>query len=199
MPPPILYYVRHGQTDWNVEQRLQGRRDVPINAVGRMQATHCGAMLRDLFARDGHRAADVDYVSSPLRRARATMELMRAALGLEPGGYAVDERLMEISFGRWEGMTLAEIARSEAAALAARDRDKWSFTPPDGESYADVTRRIGAWYASITRDSVIAAHGGTARALIAHLGIMPAAEAPLANIENGVVYVFAGATMARFA
>ena len=51
-PPPTLYYIRHGETDWNVAGRLQGRHDVPLNARGRAQAAHCGGVLRDLFARD---------------------------------------------------------------------------------------------------------------------------------------------------
>jgi probable phosphoglycerate mutase len=198
MTRPILYYVRHGQTDWNVVQRLQGRRDVPINATGRSQGTHCGHVLRDLFERDARTAAELGYVSSPLRRARETMELMRATLALPPDSYSIEERLIEISFGEWEGLTLAEVQSRDAAALAERERDKWSFTPPGGESYAAMAKRVGAWEASVTRDTVISAHGGVARALIAHLGIMAPEEAPLADIENGVVYVFAGATMTRY-
>ena len=84
MRRPTLYYVRHGLTDWNVEQRLQGRRDVPLNRDGRAQALRCGEILRDLLVRDGRAPDSCDYVSSPLIRARETMELMRAALGLEP-------------------------------------------------------------------------------------------------------------------
>ena len=82
MPRPTIYYIRHGETDWNVAGRLQGRRDVPLNARGRAQAAHCGEILRDLFARDGRDPAGLDYVSSPLGRACETMELARAALGL---------------------------------------------------------------------------------------------------------------------
>ena len=64
--PPTVYYIRHGETDWNVAGRLQGRHDVPLNGRGRAQATHCGDILRDLFARDGRNRAELDYVSSPL-------------------------------------------------------------------------------------------------------------------------------------
>jgi broad specificity phosphatase PhoE len=196
---PVLYYIRHGETDWNVEQRLQGHLDTALNARGRGQASHCGDVLRDLLARDGRAADDCAYVSSPLTRARQTMELVRAALNLDPSAYALDDRLIEISFGAWEGLTLSEIAARSPQALAERERDKWGFYPPDGESYRDVTKRVGAWYATLVRDTVVAAHGGVARGLIAHFNILPHEEAAHADIAHGIVYVFAGGTMARYA
>src|SRR5262245_52127631 len=103
MAPPTLYYIRHGETDWHVAGRLQGQRDVPLNTRGRAQASHCGNILRELFAPSGRDPADLDYVSSPLGRARETMELTRVALGLSPNGYHLEPRLAEISFGDWEG------------------------------------------------------------------------------------------------
>jgi broad specificity phosphatase PhoE len=197
-PTPVLYYIRHGETDWNVERRLQGHHDTMLNARGRMQAAHCGALLRNLFKRNGCAAADCGYVSSPLSRARETMELVRAALGLDPRRYDIDDRVIEISFGDWEGLTIDEIKIRAAAALDARERDKWDFKPPGGESYRDVAARVGAWCASVTRDTVVAGHGGVARALIAHFRILPPEQATHADIVHGVVYVFAGGAMARY-
>jgi probable phosphoglycerate mutase len=101
MPKPVLYYVRHGLTEWNRQQRLQGRHDVPLIAEGRIQATRCGEILRALLARTGRVPGDLVYVSSPLMRARETMELVRAALGLPAAEYDVDARLAEIAFGDW--------------------------------------------------------------------------------------------------
>lgn len=199
MPRPVLYYVRHGQTDWNVERRLQGQHDIPLNALGRAQATQCGRILGDLFARDGRRAGDFEYYSSPLGRARMTMELMRKELGLDPHPYLTDARLMEMSFGRWEGFTVDELRKHEARALAARERDKWEFVLPGGESYAQLLVRVRAWYETVERDAVVAAHGGVARALIAHLGIALPQHAAADDIGQGVVYVFAGNQMTRYA
>jgi probable phosphoglycerate mutase len=196
---PILYYVRHGETDWNVEQRLQGHRDTALNARGRIQAAHCSGVLADLLACGGRAAVDCAYVSSPLKRALETMELLRAGLQLPAQDYAVEGRLIEISFGDWEGLTLAEIEARWPNAVAERERDKWGFTPPGGESYRDVTARVGAWYATVTRDTVVTAHGGVGRALIAHFNILPHQEAAHADIVHGVVYVFAGGTMAKYA
>jgi broad specificity phosphatase PhoE len=196
---PVLYYVRHGETDFNLEGRLQGRRDTELNAHGRRQAAECGTLLHDLFTRDQRQARDFVYISSPLKRARQTMEVLRATLGLDPPGYDIDERLVEIAYGDWEGLTLSEIETRTAGVLAQRDRDKWDFAPPGGESYRQLATRIGDWYASLTRDAVVAAHGGGVRALMTLFHILPEEEATHAQIEQGVVYVFSDGTMSRHA
>ena len=185
-----LYFVRHGETDWNREGRLQGQRDIELNAVGRRQAAACGAILGDLLRRIGRRPDEFAYVSSPLSRARETMVLMREGLGLDPAPNQIDPLLQELSFGDWEGETIAEIRARDPAALAARERDKWSFEPPHGESYARLSERVGAWYASLKQDTVAVAHGGTARALMVVLGLVPSTTAPLIEVQQGVVYAF---------
>ena len=196
---PTIYYIRHGETDWNVAGRLQGRRDVPLNARGRAQGTHCGGILRDLFARDNRDPNSLDYVSSPLKRASETMELLRAALGLPGDDYRRDARLAEIAFGEWEGFTIAQLHEQDPARIAQREHDKWHFLPPGGESYEMVSVRMRDWYESLSRDTVATAHGGTARGLIAFLGIAKPAAAPLLDIAQGVVYVFAGENLTRYA
>jgi probable phosphoglycerate mutase len=139
------------------------------------------------------------YVSSPLLRARETMELVRVVLGLDPRAYAIDDRLMEISYGAWEGLTLAEIQVRDPDVLLRRERDKWDFQPPGGESYRDVAKRVGDWYASATRDTVVAAHGGVVRALMANFHLLPEEQATHANVLHGVVYRFSDGTVARYA
>jgi probable phosphoglycerate mutase len=197
MSPPTLYFVRHGVTDWNQERRLQGQQDIPLNALGREQASRCGVLLRDLLARNGRSVAEFDYVASPLGRARETMELMRAQLGLDPESYRTDARLMEMSFGRWEGFTFAELQATEAEALSARERDKWGFVLPGGESYAQLAVRVREWYAGVERDTVVAAHGGVCRTLIADLGLERPEVASAGEIGQGCVYVFSGEGLAR--
>ena len=88
---PLLYYIRHGETDWNVEARLQGGRDIPLNANGRAQATHSGEVLRELLAHDALDPASLDYIASPLGRTRETMERVRTALALDPELLFLDE------------------------------------------------------------------------------------------------------------
>src|SRR5579872_1470078 len=106
LPQPVLYFVRHGETDFNAAQRLQGQYETSLNARGREQAQMCCGVLTGLFARDGIAAGKMAYVSSPLNRARETMEIVRRGLKLDPQAYATDNRLMEISYGAWEGLTL---------------------------------------------------------------------------------------------
>jgi len=124
MGPRIVYYVRHGETDWNVDGRLQGRRNGSLNARGRAQAARCGNILRELFESAGRNSHDLDYVSSPLGRACETMELMRSTLGLPLNGYRVESRLAEISFGDWEGFTIAQLHTRDPQRIAAREQGK---------------------------------------------------------------------------
>ncbi len=196
---PVIYYLRHGETDWNVAGRLQGRRDIALNARGRTQAVRCGEILRELFARAGRQPSSYDYVSSPLTRARETMALARAELGLAAQGFRTDEALSEISFGDWEGFTIRQLRERDPQRIAQREHDKWHFLPPGGESYEAVSKRMHAWYRSLTRDIVVAAHGGTARGLFAALGIARPAAAPLLDIAQGVVYVIEGEQLTRHA
>jgi broad specificity phosphatase PhoE len=200
MSPPLFYFIRHGETDWNAEGRLQGQHDTPLNRTGLAQAVRCGEILRALLEREGHDPAGFDYVASPLVRARKTMELIRTELALDPFSYRTDARLAELSFGRWEGFTFAELKAREpdTLTLATREHDKWAFVPPGGESYAHLLTRVRGWLATVARDTVVVAHGGVARTLIVHFGIEPPAAAPVQNIEQGVVYQFAPGRLTRF-
>jgi probable phosphoglycerate mutase len=128
-----ILLARHGETQWNVEGRYQGKTfDIPLSEAGRAQALALGRRLRGLAI---HRA-----VASPLLRARQTAEL---ALGDRAAMLAFDPRLVELSHGEWEGRLAAEI-QAEQPDL----RRAWRETPhlvrlPGGESFRDVEAR--AW------------------------------------------------------
>jgi broad specificity phosphatase PhoE len=195
---PTIYYMRHGETDWNVEGRLQGGIDTPLNALGVGQAAHAGRVLADLLARHRLDASKLAFVASPLQRARVTMEIVRSELGLPASGYTLEDRLREIGYGHWEGSTLAQAKVSHPELYAGRERDKWAALPPGGESYASVELRMRDWYDSQKADTVAVAHGGTARALMVALGIETAARASDLYIEQGVVYVFADGRVTKY-
>lgn len=185
-----LYFLRHGETDWNAVGRLQGQKDIPLNARGRAQADQAGKTLKKLLASAGLSPADLPFQASPLGRTRETLELARLALGLPAEGGRFDDRLKEFTFGRWEGLTWPEACAAEPDLAAARDRDKWSFRPPGGESYADLAERIKPWLAEQSGPSVVVSHGGVARALMHLIGGLSEARAPNADIWQGRVLVF---------
>jgi broad specificity phosphatase PhoE len=189
--------MRHGETDWNAERRLQGGRDIPLNNRGRRQAAQCGDTLRELIADGGKTPAAFAFASSPLSRARETMEIARRVLGLPAEHYGVDPRLAELSFGRWEGMTYREVGALDRPALVTRERDKWSFRPPGGESYADLLVRVQAWHAGVNGNIIVAAHGGVARVMMVMFGVRTPAEAPHGDVEQGVVFEFAPGEMRK--
>ena len=184
-----IYVIRHGQTDWNAEARLQGQKDIPLNETGRGQANQNGKALAELL---GDETRLFDFISSPLSRTRETMERVRAAMGLTPELYRTDDRLRELSFGDWEGKTLKEVGEERPELLAEREKDKWSFVPPgdEAESYEILSWRIGAWLKEIVGPTVCVAHGGVIRALFRVVANTPTAEASeLAIPQNNILRI----------
>lgn len=160
----MVYVIRHGQTDWNAIRRMQGRKDIPLNDLGRAQAVANGKTLSGIL---GASASDFDFVASPLGRTRETMELLRGAMGLDPQAYRTDDRLIEVCFGDWEGHTLPELKLTQREKVKARKAAKWDFIPPgdDAESYEILSWRVGAWLSSIDRQTVCVCHGGVIRSI----------------------------------
>lgn len=185
MTAPVLYLVRHGETDWNAQGRLQGGHDIPLNALGRAQAAAAARILKGLVRNPGA----LDYVASPLSRARATMEILRETLGLPAADYRADERLVEIGFGEWEGLTWPEIRARDPERAIAREADKWGYRPPGGESYADLLARIAPAFGALARDTVVVSHGGVTRAALAHLCDHAPEQAPHMEIWQGRILV----------
>ncbi len=188
-PSFTLYASRHGRTSWNAQHRLQGQCDIALDDVGRAEARGNGRLLAGLIGSGGGYA----FVASPLIRARETMELIRAEMGLPPAEYECDPRLKEVRFGDWEGREYLELSRQCPDLLAARQQDPWNFVPPGGESYAEMSGRIEAWLASVDQDTLMVAHGGVLRILQVLLGDaptgrileMPAPQDRIMRVQNG--------------
>lgn len=152
----LLFVLRHGQTAWNVEQRIQGQRDVPLDAAGEWQAQR----LAQALAGVGIRA----LYSSDLQRAQQTAAPLAALLGLEP---VLDCGLRERGFGSFEGCTYAEIeARWPEQALRWRRREP-GFGPGGGEPLQDFYERS---VQTVLR--LAAAHPGQTVAVVAHGGVL---------------------------
>lgn len=152
-----LYIIRHGQTDWNIAKKIQGRQDIPLNERGHFQAQCLGKAMenRPITA----------VFSSPQIRAMET-----AIAVASPAGVPVIpvRDLMEINYGVWEGKTEEELLRDDRALYEAWWSHPAETAPPEGESINQVNERCRqAWKEikpQLTGDAAIVAHGG----LLAH-------------------------------
>lgn len=191
--PYRIVFIRHGETAYNAEGRLQGQRDIPLNGKGREQASAVGRSLRKRMGVeiDALEAAGA-FWASPLGRTRETMELARAAMGLPPKAYQLSDDLKELTFGRWEGLNWLEVELQDPAGARAREADKWNFTPPAGESYAMLADRLRPWLEARRGDCFMTSHGGVARALMYLIaGVEPIIAASV-SIWQGRAIVFEG-------
>lgn len=160
-----IYFIRHGETDWNAEARYQGQADIPMNERGRAQARRNGEKLRQLLPE----IARADFIASPLARARETMEIVRSTLGLAPGDFRIDDRLKEAHYGDWQGTLATDLPRIDLEGMRARTRDPFHWRPHGGESYEDLMARTLPWLDSVVRDAVVVSHGGVSRVLRGHI------------------------------
>ncbi len=161
--PIVIYLVRHGQTVWNRADRRQGQRDSPLTMRGINQARAVGHLLNDLLGE-----AVLPIVSSPLGRAWQTAVIIAEVRGVATGEITHDQRLAEVSYGRWEGLTTTQIRETDPEVWKHRQTDRWSIPAPGGESNADLQQRVGAWHSERdrTKDIIVVGHGALNRALV---------------------------------
>jgi probable phosphoglycerate mutase len=188
-----LYLVRHGETDWNKDARYQGQRDIPLNVTGRAQAERNGNRLRALLPN----LADADFVSSPLSRARETMQILRASLSLPTDGFAFDNRLRELHYGHWEGHLASELPFTDPDGVAAKTADPFGWRPRGGESYEDLEKRCIPWIDALERDTVAVTHGGVTRVMRGALLGLDRRLVPTLEVPQDKVLVLEG-TSARW-
>lgn len=187
-----LYLVRHGQTEFNAAGRYQGRLDSPLTALGRSQAQRVGALIATLVP-PGTR-----IVSSPLGRALATATIIAETAGLPAP--QIDDRLIEISLGRWDGMTDEDIAFTHPGARAGTDRWNWHFSAPEGETWEQMAARAGEWLAEAaasTTPLVAVSHGVTGRMLRGLYAGLDRETALKQDVPQDAVFRLAGGTVER--
>ena len=180
-----IYFVRHGETDWNAEARYQGQADIPLNDKGRAQARRNGEALRALLPA----IAEADFVASPLSRALETMMILRTALGLAPGGFGIDERLKEVHYGSWQGTLQSDLPGIDDAGIQARAADPYRWRPDGGESYEDLLGRTRPWLEEVVRDTVVVSHGGVSRVLRGHILDLDVMSVPGLDVPQDRVLV----------
>jgi probable phosphoglycerate mutase len=148
--------IRHGETAWNVDTRIQGHLDIPLNDTGRLQAQRMARALQD--------EPITAVYASDLSRAFETAQWLARPLGLD---VQTDQGLRERSFGSFEGKTFVEIeGLLPEQARRWRQRDP-AFTPDGGESLLDLQRRVVD-----TAERLAARHTGELIALVGHGGVM---------------------------
>jgi broad specificity phosphatase PhoE len=164
----FFYLLRHGETQWNAESRLCGRSDVPLSEAGCRQAKRLAERLKSI-------PFEALY-SSPLRRALETACLIGEAIGMAP---RVDERLVELDYGQWEGKTQAEIIQHDPNTFRAWDDDPGKIAPPGGESGLEALQRVVPFLNSLAAKHrqghvVVVFHKTICRLAICHvLGMSP--------------------------
>ncbi|HEY9234299.1 MULTISPECIES: histidine phosphatase family protein [Phenylobacterium] len=188
----MIYLVRHGETVFNAQGRQQGRLDSPLTAQGRAQAAAVGRLLARLV----RKPADWRLVASPLGRAQATASIIGETLRLP---VETDPRVIEISFGEWDGRLRDELALEYPKALASK---AWRFAAPGGETYQAVHDRLADWMASLPpepdRKVIVVSHGGSGRVLRgAFLGLSPEAIWDLETPQDAV-FCLANGSIVRF-
>jgi probable phosphoglycerate mutase len=185
----LFYFVRHGESEWNAEERLCGRTDVALSDAGRRQAARLAERLR-APAQSG---TDAIY-TSPLRRTVETAEIIAAGTGLKP---IVDERLIELNYGAWEGMTFAEIMELDGDAYRAWDADPGTVAPPDGESGEQALARVVPFLDELAvrhpaeRDHVVVvSHKTICRLIACHvLGLAPSEYRRRISMDNAALNI----------
>ena len=154
-----LYVLRHGETAWNTERRMQGTRNSDLTERGRAQALAMGRALKAELALE---PAPTLFLRSPLGRVRETSLIVGRELGIDPSQWRDDPRLAELSYGTWEGRSWKEIEVDHPNALADWRADPHTFCPPGGESHAVLRQRVEAALADIIAANirtVVVGHG----------------------------------------
>lgn len=146
--PHEIYLMRHGETRWNREGRIQGGRDSELTSLGRDQALRQGAVLRRILPRLG----PVAVFCSPLGRAQST-----ARLALGASDFTLDARIAEIGCGRWEGTTAAERQQSDPDVTFEAEFDLYTKAP-EGEGLAALATRINAFLRDLEGPTVVVSH-----------------------------------------
>jgi broad specificity phosphatase PhoE len=161
----VIAFVRHGQTELNRGGRLQGRIDAPLSDHGAEQAA---ALARGLASEPVARV-----LSSPLRRARDTAAAIAARHGLV---VEVDDRLIEIDYGSWDGRALTDVSPDDWAAW----RNDPEFAPPGGERLSDVTARAFSFCADVLTDDLVVA--------VSHVSPIKAAVCAALRVDERVTW-----------
>ena len=195
---PFFLFSRHGETDWNVAGRWQGKTDIPLNDVGRAQAEANGLRLRAYLAGNGLEASSLPILASPLCRARETAEILARHIGRSADTITLDQRLMELTFGIWEGLTLDEVKARHPEGFEERLKTSWHYRGHGGESYNCLKERVLPLLESLDAPCLVVAHGGTLRVLYHLFAGIEENQAHFQPIRQDVLFHISGSGLSAF-
>jgi broad specificity phosphatase PhoE len=193
MSDSIIYLLRHGETLWNTESRLQGHLDSPLTEKGRYQASFNGLRLKSLLAENP------TIYSSPLGRCIETARIVASKIGMDETTIERDERLKELNYGQWEGRIKSEIKNSDSELYHARRRDRWNVPAPGGESYSNVAARLQNWLNELNGGStIVVSHGCTGRILRGIYAGLSSEEISSLGESHESIFVLRGGIVSEF-
>lgn len=188
---PTLALVRHGQSQWNLENRFTGWVDVPLTERGRNEATRAGELLREVGLR-----FDLAFTSD-LSRAQETLRIMLEVLGQSGIPIERDKALNERHYGSLQGLNKAETAEKYGAEQVHIWRRSYDVPPPDGESLQDTAARTLPYLEKrilpevrAGRNVIVAAHGNSLRSIVMQLDGLTREEVLELNLDTGVPLVY---------
>ncbi|MFC6198671.1 histidine phosphatase family protein [Ponticaulis profundi] len=182
MPDRTWYFVRHGETEWNAEKRMQGQWESNLNENGKRHADENGRWLKDLGI--GH------IWASPQSRVRQTAEIISQHMPLAANP-TFDDRLKEWSSGDWSGELYADLAVKRPEEWAAWEADRYGYRPPNGENFVDLEERADSFFADSVSNPeptvAVFAHGFIIRVMVGRLAGLSVEEVLAVKQTNQTV------------
>ena len=188
---PTLVLVRHGQSQWNLENRFTGWEDVPLTEQGRAEAKRAGELLK------AHGARFDQAFTSDLTRAQDTLAIILGVLGQKDLPVEKDKALNERHYGKLQGLNKAETAEKYGAEQVHIWRRSYDVPPPEGESLKDTAARTLPYLdakilpaVKAGKNVIVAAHGNSLRSIVMQLDELTREQVLELNLDTGVPLVY---------
>ncbi|MEP0940722.1 MAG: histidine phosphatase family protein [Rhizobiaceae bacterium] len=191
-----LFFIRHGQTDWNAETRYQGITDTTLSELGIRQARENAELLQDILYQQNIDQSNVTLMSSPLLRAKQTAEIIGQSFSPQISP-AENRPFRELSMGRWEGLTSHEVKERHYEERKSRKLDRWSFKPMGGESMAERSSTIENALNELTPNTVLVTHCVVLRVIFHLLGGVSQQAATAVETPHVAIWCWKSAKLHR--
>lgn len=189
-----IFLLRHGQTEWNTQRRLQGHKDSALTEIGREQAHANGLKLMSFVDKQCR------LVSSPLGRCRETSRMIADAIAFDASRIEYEDRVKELSYGRWEGQKMSDIQADDKAVFESRLANRWDVPAPGGESYSMVAQRLRSWLHDVEGQTlVLVSHSCAGRILRGIFSGIPREEVYSLEESHDAIYLLEHNTATRIA